>query len=457
MSPTGYSARVSPDRRLHRSEPTDVGAGGGRAAAEARRSTKHAGDRDRNRTAAVKRVVTTKAALTPSWSLNAGRMFAAEIGRLVGVNVPLIPMAHEYLMHDPSGLPARHADHARPVAARVLPSGIGRPDHGRYERDPRRGDSMASTGLQRQAPRARLGPGSNADDERHRPHPHIEGRDVVRLVNGPEAFTPDGESSPAPPRCRLRWRRVRAHAPAGAAAMAGWSPNDRRRPPPPRRQGEDSRRFGRHFTISREYTLARPARSNSTYYDVKYPAPRTKAPAGRCGSHRLREARGAGRKIPARSPAGRGQLVEPIREGRRVAATGAAGPAASGRPRSRTSIRSCPNAALFDFTSYAKIEVGVAGGGIPGTPHRQSRRACGRRAYLHADAQRWGRHRVRLHCDPIGRGQVSHRHRHRIRAATTSTGSATTCPRTAPCRRGHAPRAGVHRVVGTGGERSCSL
>src|SRR5438445_12980716 len=37
--------------------------------------------------------------------VNAGGMFAAEIGRLVGVTVPLIPMAHEYLITTPSGLP----------------------------------------------------------------------------------------------------------------------------------------------------------------------------------------------------------------------------------------------------------------------------------------------------------------------------------------------------------------
>ena len=37
-------------------------------------------------------------------------MFAPEIGRMVGVNVPIIPMAHEYLFTEPiaasTGLPA---------------------------------------------------------------------------------------------------------------------------------------------------------------------------------------------------------------------------------------------------------------------------------------------------------------------------------------------------------------
>ena len=37
--------------------------------------------------------------------INAGGMFAKEIGALAGVNVPIIPMAHEYLVLQPSGLP----------------------------------------------------------------------------------------------------------------------------------------------------------------------------------------------------------------------------------------------------------------------------------------------------------------------------------------------------------------
>src|SRR5947208_10217189 len=37
--------------------------------------------------------------------VNAGGMFAGEIGRLAGVNVPVVPMAHEYLITKPTGLP----------------------------------------------------------------------------------------------------------------------------------------------------------------------------------------------------------------------------------------------------------------------------------------------------------------------------------------------------------------
>ena len=37
--------------------------------------------------------------------VNAGGMYAREIGALAGVNVPIVPMAHEYLVTKPSGLP----------------------------------------------------------------------------------------------------------------------------------------------------------------------------------------------------------------------------------------------------------------------------------------------------------------------------------------------------------------
>ena len=37
--------------------------------------------------------------------VNAGGMFAGELGALAGVTVPVVPMAHEYLVLEPSGLP----------------------------------------------------------------------------------------------------------------------------------------------------------------------------------------------------------------------------------------------------------------------------------------------------------------------------------------------------------------
>ena len=53
----------------------------------------------------VSGVVTDKGEIETEIVVNAGGMFAGEIGRLAGVNVPVIPMAHEYLITKPSGVP----------------------------------------------------------------------------------------------------------------------------------------------------------------------------------------------------------------------------------------------------------------------------------------------------------------------------------------------------------------
>src|SRR3989442_10560748 len=50
-------------------------------------------------------VSTDRGEINTELVVNAGGMFAPEIGRMTGVNVPLIPFAHEYLITRPSGLP----------------------------------------------------------------------------------------------------------------------------------------------------------------------------------------------------------------------------------------------------------------------------------------------------------------------------------------------------------------
>src|SRR2546422_722706 len=47
-------------------------------------------------------VETDKGSIETAVVVNAGGMFAAELGRLAGVTVPVVPMAHEYLVTKPS-------------------------------------------------------------------------------------------------------------------------------------------------------------------------------------------------------------------------------------------------------------------------------------------------------------------------------------------------------------------
>src|SRR5207244_6342912 len=97
--------------------------------------------------------------------------------------------------------------------------------------------------------------------------------EVIRLINGPEAFTPDGEFILGPSDVRGFWVAAGfcAHGLAGAGGMgqllAEWIVEGL---PSLDVWEMDSRRFGRHYE-SREYTLARTTEVYSTYYDVKYP------------------------------------------------------------------------------------------------------------------------------------------------------------------------------------------
>jgi 4-methylaminobutanoate oxidase (formaldehyde-forming) len=103
--------------------------------------------------------------------------------------------------------------------------------------------------------------------------PGLAEAEVVRLINGPEAFTPDGEFILGETDVRGLWVAAGfcAHGLAGAGGMgqlvAEWIVHGT---PSLDVWHMHSRRFGRHYA-SRAYTLARAIEVYSTYYDVKYP------------------------------------------------------------------------------------------------------------------------------------------------------------------------------------------
>ena len=95
----------------------------------------------------------------------------------------------------------------------------------------------------------------------------------MKLINGPEAFTPDGEFILGPTDVRGFWVAAGfcAHGLAGAGGMgqlvAEWIVEGT---PSLDVWHMDSRRFGSAYR-SRDYTLARTREIYETYYDVKYP------------------------------------------------------------------------------------------------------------------------------------------------------------------------------------------
>jgi 4-methylaminobutanoate oxidase (formaldehyde-forming) len=207
--------------------------------------------------------------------VNAGGMFAPEIGRLAGVTVPIVPMAHQYLfthaiegvtpglptMRDPDGL----------CYFREEVSGLCM---GGYERDPA---PWALDGIPADFNHRLLEP----DWPRFEPImegaarrvPAIADAGVTRMINGPEGFTPDnefvlGESEVggffvAAGFC--------AHGIAGAGGigrqMAHWIVDGE---PELDLWRMDIRRFGGQYR-SRRLTLARTRENYATYYDIHYP------------------------------------------------------------------------------------------------------------------------------------------------------------------------------------------
>ena len=265
----------------------------------------------------------------PSSSSTPAACSRTEIGRMAGVNVPIIPMAHEYLITTPSGLPLDMPTMRDPSLLVYYRPESGGLIMGGYERDP------APWGMDGIPPDFN-GKLLEPDWDRFEPlmtnaivrTPSIKDAGVVRLVNGPEAFTPDGEFILGPSEVRGFWVAAGfcAHGLAGAGGMgrlvAEWIVDGR---PGLDAWEMDSRRFGRHYR-SRDYTLARTREVYSTYYDVKYPGHERSAGRPLRVSPDLRAADRARSRIRREVGLGAGELVRAQRrERRRVAAAAGVG------------------------------------------------------------------------------------------------------------------------------------
>jgi glycine cleavage system aminomethyltransferase T/glycine/D-amino acid oxidase-like deaminating enzyme len=219
-------------------------------------------------------VVTDRGEIDADLVVDAGGIFAGEIGRLAGVNVPVIPMAHEYLITKPHGVPLDVPTMRDPSLLVYFRGESGGLVMGGYERHPAPwsldGIPADFNGklLAEDWPRfEELMEGAMVRV------PELGDAEVIKLINGPEAFTPDGEFILGPSDVRGFWVAAGfcAHGLAGAGGMgqllAEWIVEGL---PSLDVWEMDSRRFGRHYE-SREYTLARTTEVYSTYYDVKYP------------------------------------------------------------------------------------------------------------------------------------------------------------------------------------------
>ena len=309
----------------------------------------------------VQAVETDKGEIETEIVVNAGGMYARDIGRLAGVEVPVVPMAHEYLVLQPTGLPTDMPTmrdpsllvYFRPESGGLIMGGYERhcapwsldaiPDDFNaklLEEDWPRFEELMENALVRVPSLADMG--------------------VVRLINGPEAFTPDGEFILGPTGVHGFWVAAGfcAHGLAGAGGMgklvAEWIVEGT---PSLDVWHMDSRRFGAAYR-SRAYALARTKEIYETYYDVRYPGHERLAGRPLRVSPAYARLRELGAAFGEKSGWERANWFEPN------AAAGDEGL----RPRGWAGEHWSPaigaehtacreRAALFDESSFAKIEV----------------------------------------------------------------------------------------------------
>src|SRR4051794_36459091 len=207
--------------------------------------------------------------------VNAGGMYAPEIGRLAGVTIPIVPMAHEYLFTGAipgvhPGLPTMRD----PDNLCYFREEVGGLCMGGYERSPA---PWSLDGIPADFNHRLLEPDWPRFEEIQagavRRVPAIAEAPVTRMVNGPEGFTPDnefilGESEVGGFFVAAGFS---AHGIAGAGGIgrqvASWIVDGE---PELDLWKMDIRRFGPAYR-SQSYTLARSIENYATYYDIHYP------------------------------------------------------------------------------------------------------------------------------------------------------------------------------------------
>ena len=310
-------------------------------------------------------VETDKGSIETEVVVNAGGMFAAELGRLAGVNVPVIPMAHEYLITKPYGVPLDVPTMRDPSLLVYFRGESGGLVMGGYERYP------APWGLDGIPPDFN-GKLLAEDWERFEELmtnalvrvPELGEAEVIRLVNGPEAFTPDGEFILGPTELPGFWVAAGfcAHGLAGAGGMgklvAEWLVDGL---PGFDVWEMDSRRFGAHYA-SRDYTLSRTLEIYSTYYDVKYPGHEREAGRPLRLSPAYARLRELGAAFGEKSGWERANWFEPNAAAGDESLRPRGWPGRLWSPAIGAEHRACrESAALFDETSFAKIDVSGEG------------------------------------------------------------------------------------------------
>jgi 4-methylaminobutanoate oxidase (formaldehyde-forming) len=229
-------------------------------------------------------VVTDRGTIATETAVIAAGAATASVGRLAGASIPIVPMRHQYVVSEPFETPVppetttvRDPDsinYFRPEAGGLLVGG--------YSRDPVAWDTDEFLSEPRMLFEADMERFAESWEGAMRRAPGLRDVGIAKVVNGPEAFTPDGEfilgETPA---VTGLWvaagfcvhglagaggvGRVIAESIVGEMAFVDTS-------------AMDIRRFGAHYA-SRSYARVRALDAYSRYYDIVYPG--EERPAGR--------------------------------------------------------------------------------------------------------------------------------------------------------------------------------
>ncbi len=249
------------------------------AGAEANGARFHTGvrvtgfDRDRDRVVGVR---TEGGSIATETVVIAAGAASGHLGRLAGASIPIVPMRHQYVVTDtldppvdPEATTVRDPDsinYFRPEAGGLLVGG--------YSREPVTWDVEEPL----REPRMLF----DRDMERfaeswhgaQRRVPALREVGIAKVVNGPEAFTPDGEfilgeTAEVTGLWAAAGFCVHGLAAAGGVGrvIAEWIVEGR---PWVDVSAMDIRRFGRHYGVP-TYSRVRALDAYSRYYDIVYP------------------------------------------------------------------------------------------------------------------------------------------------------------------------------------------
>ncbi|HEY7659107.1 MAG TPA: FAD-dependent oxidoreductase, partial [Actinomycetota bacterium] len=224
----------------------------------------------------VRGLVTDAGTIEAEVVVNAGGIWAHELGRLAGVEIPVVPMEHQYLITRPiDGVTASFPTLRDPDNLVYVREEVGGLVVGGYERNP--DPWHVHTPIPPEFNHRLL------EERWERFEPIAEGAfalipslrttEVNRFINGPEAFTPDDDFILGETDVRGLFVAAGfcAHGITGAAGVgrytAEWIVEGE---PSMDLSRMDVRRFGRQYR-SRGFALARAHEIYAKHYDVKYP------------------------------------------------------------------------------------------------------------------------------------------------------------------------------------------